>query len=254
MQGVLYVSHGSRIPEATAGAIAFINEVKKQIDIPLQEICFLEISKPDVGQGVDNLIKQGATKIAIVPVLLLRAGHYYQDIPEEIKQLKNKYPLIQFIYGEPLGVQNRLTNVLVERIEDTNIQPDEGSKILLVGRGSRSPQTQKDIEQIASNLQLKMNLHVDVCYLAACSPSFEHGLRSSLEENYSRVFVVPYLWFTGVLLQSMEREINVMEKQGKDFILCSELSKHPIMVEALKDRVQEAIHSNKIYNSTREVR
>ncbi|BAC13612.1 hypothetical conserved protein [Oceanobacillus iheyensis HTE831] len=245
MQGVLYVSHGSRIPEATADAIAFINQVKKQIGIPLQETCFLEISEPDVGQGINKLLKKGATKIAIVPVLLLRAGHYYQDIPEEVERIKVEFPSIQFTYGEPLGVQTRLTNVLAERVGETNIKVRKGSKILLVGRGSRSPQTKKDIEQIASNLQMKMNVHVDVCYLAACSPSFEQGLRSSLEEEgYSRVFVLPYLWFTGVLFQSMESEINNMEKKEKNFILCRQLSDHPIMVEALKERVLEAIHSN----------
>jgi len=76
MIGVLYVSHGSRIKEATDEAISFIESVKQSIDIPLQEICFLELAQPDIQQGVEKLIAKGATEISVIPVLLLSAGHY----------------------------------------------------------------------------------------------------------------------------------------------------------------------------------
>lgn len=40
MRGVLYVSHGSRVPEAVNEAKAFIDLVKEQVDVELQETCF----------------------------------------------------------------------------------------------------------------------------------------------------------------------------------------------------------------------
>ncbi|MGS0650689.1 sirohydrochlorin chelatase, partial [Staphylococcus arlettae] len=48
MQGVLYVSHGSRVPEATQEAIEFITDVQQQVDISLQTICFLELAEPTI--------------------------------------------------------------------------------------------------------------------------------------------------------------------------------------------------------------
>ncbi|MFP6334308.1 CbiX/SirB N-terminal domain-containing protein, partial [Bacillus subtilis] len=103
MIGVLYVSHGSRIKEATDEAISFIESVKQSIDIPLQEICFLELAQPDIQQGVEKLIAKGATEISVIPVLLLSAGHYFKDIPKEIDEIKTQYPEVTFTYGEPLG-------------------------------------------------------------------------------------------------------------------------------------------------------
>jgi len=242
MQGILYVSHGRRIKEATDEAITFINSIKDEIDEPLQEICFLELSEPNMAQGIDELIKKGASRIAVVPVLLLSAGHYFKDIPEEVNRIKANYPHISFTYGEPLGVQERFTDVLVDRLVETGFSGNSDSKILLVGRGSHSPQTKLDIGNIAASLQTKTNIPVDCCFLAACKPSFEQGMQWSIEESYSEIFVVPYLWFTGVLMQSMETYISKIDKKGKSVILCRQLGHHTTMKCALQDRVNEAIY------------
>ena len=44
---------------------------------------------------------QGATEISVVPVLLLSAGHYYKDIPEEIERMKAQFPNVKINYGKP---------------------------------------------------------------------------------------------------------------------------------------------------------
>ena len=84
MRGVLYVSHGSRVPDAVNEATDFIDLVKAQVNVPLQETCFLELTSPNLAQGFQRLVDKGATEISVVPVLLLSAGHYYKDIPAEI--------------------------------------------------------------------------------------------------------------------------------------------------------------------------
>lgn len=66
MQGVLYVSHGSRYADATAEATAFLEAVKEQVNLPLQEICFLELASPNMMQGIANLVAQGADRKSVV--------------------------------------------------------------------------------------------------------------------------------------------------------------------------------------------
>lgn len=227
--------------EATKEAIEFVTSVQELVNIPLQEICFLELADPNVTQGINNLVKQGATRISIVPVLLLSAGHYFKDIPEEVRRSEEKYPEITFTYGRPLGVQDQFTTVLAERIEKTNIPVKSDAKILLVGRGSRNPQTKIDIENIATKLHGKTNIPVDTCFLAACEPSFEQGIQSSLDEEHSQIFIVPYLWFTGVLMQCLETRISELNEATKEFVLCRQLGDHPVMKKALKERVYESI-------------
>lgn len=241
MQGVLYVSHGSRVSEATAEAMRCIASVKADVTVGLQEICFLELASPSVEQGIERLVSQGASRIAIVPVLLLSAGHYYKDIPDKIALAKKQYPFIAFTYGQPLGVQGRFIDVLTERIAETQIPIGSATKILLVGRGSRNPQTKKDIEMIGNKLQRVLKTeHVEVCYLAACGPSFDEKLQSSLETDYANLIVVPYLWFTGILMRSIDRTISELVKPNRSVVLCQQLGDHPVMKQALKERVYES--------------
>ncbi|MBF7016094.1 sirohydrochlorin chelatase [Staphylococcus durrellii] len=241
MRGILYVSHGSRIAEATAEAIQFIEDVKRRVNVPLQEICFLELAEPTVAQGIETLVKKGATEISVIPVLLLSAGHYFKDIPAELEKVKTTLPEVTFTYGQPLGVQSQLTNILKERIEETNVIPNDDAKILVVGRGSYNPQTKIDIEAIASDLgDITGFKDIDVCYLAACKPSFEDALTSALDSEYSQIFIVPYIWFTGVLEKHIRKTVDDSKVHG-DIILCDHLGNHEAMKEALKDRVNETL-------------
>lgn len=239
MRGVLYVSHGSRVVEAVEEAEAFIEKVKNQIDIPLQETCFLELTSPNLSQGFERLVEQGATEISVIPVLLLSAGHYFKDIPAEIEENQLKHPHVSVSYGQPLGVQQRLTTILKERIEETGIEPKSDAKVLVIGRGSYNPQTQKDITAIRDQLYNLTDLSdIDVCYLAACGPKFENALQEAVEAGHSQIFIVPYLWFTGILEQHIESTVNSYDVDC-DIVLCHRLGHHKYVQHALKDRVLE---------------
>ncbi|QHE51618.1 sirohydrochlorin chelatase [Pontibacillus sp. HMF3514] len=242
MQGVLYVSHGSRVKEATNEAISCIRAAHQHVGTSLWEICFLELTDPTVQQGIERLVQQGSTSITIVPVLLLSAGHYFKDLPHEVEGLKNQYPNVIFRYAKPLGVQDRIIDVLVERIEEVRTQPKTNIDILLVGRGSRYPETKRDIETIAQKLKQKLNgAEIEVSYLAAASPTFEEGLSTTRTKQGAQSIVVPYLWFTGKLIGSMQKKINDLRENNEDILLCDYLNNHPNMVRALSDRVNEVL-------------
>ncbi|MFC3041439.1 sirohydrochlorin chelatase [Virgibacillus xinjiangensis] len=243
MQGILYISHGSRVPEATAEASACIKDVMDHVGMPLQEICFLELAEPTIEQGMANLVSQGATRIAIVPVLLLSAGHYYKDIPEDIQEAKKSYPDITFTYGEPLGVQERLTDVLVDRLKETAVIPGPDARILLVGRGSKNQQTKRDIEQIKYHLKKKAGIQTEIGFLAASEPPFEESLQSLLTDGSQQIFIIPYLWFTGILMRQLEARTQELQEQGFNVYLCRQLGSHQLMQEALRERVFESIES-----------
>lgn len=250
MEAVLYVSHGSRKKEATDEALQFLLTVQNEIDVPLYEICFLELAEPDVLEGIERLVEKGADKIAVLPVLLLSAGHYFEDIPEEVDKAKVRYPQVEFSYGEPLGVQDRIVDVLVDRIHQLDTAIDTETNLLLVGRGSRHPDTKTSIEEIASLLAEKTGVpRVDTCYLAALSPRFEEGLQASLDKN-GKTIVIPYLWFTGILIQAMEQKIKQAQEENHDVQLAAYLHDHPNMIRATVDRVNEALEKFKEHSSS----
>ncbi|WP_018661674.1 sirohydrochlorin chelatase [Heyndrickxia acidiproducens] len=240
MQGVLYICHGSRVPGALRESAGLIRSVRDKIDVPLQEVCFLEIAAPDIQQGIASLADKGATRIAIIPVLLLGAGHYYNDIPKTVRQVQQQYPHVHFTYGKPLGVQERLVDVLADRIHEIQAPVTRSTGIILAGRGSRSPQTKRDIEKIASMLEKRINAQsVEPCFLAACEPSFEEVLASALQKKFTHIFIVPYLWFTGFLMRDLKKKIAALH--DPTIILCRHMGDHPSMKQALADRVNETL-------------
>ncbi|WP_226578642.1 sirohydrochlorin chelatase [Halobacillus litoralis] len=241
MEAVLYISHGSRKKEAASEAVQFLQSVHQKINSTDFEICFLELARPDVLEGVERLVKRGADQIVVQPVLLLSAGHYFKDIPDELAKAKSRYPDVHFYYGKPLGVQDRIVDVLVDRIHESGAALDEDTHLLLVGRGSRHPDTKRSMETIADRLGEKTaHSNISVCYLAALDPRFDEGLQHSLQKSQKTV-IVPYLWFTGLLVDSIDRKVETARQNGHDVRVVHYLNDHPHMIEAVADEVKEAI-------------
>ena len=239
MQGVLYVSHGSRVAEAVEEATSLIERVQAKVNIPLQETCFLELADPDIFEGFRKLVHQDATEISVLPVLLLSAGHYYKDIPVEIERIKTHFPDIKINYGKPLGVQKRLTEILKQRLEEREITPNTDAKLLVIGRGSYNPQTKQDFSIIKSQLsEMFPSKSIEVCYLAACEPLFEDALDRLVNAGHSQIFILPYIWFTGILDQHIADVVNAYQLKS-DIILAAHLSHHEQLQIALKERVEE---------------
>jgi sirohydrochlorin ferrochelatase len=245
MEAVLYICHGSRVAKASEEARFFIEKCMESLSgqISYQECCFLELAEPSIEEAFTRCVEKGATKISALPILLLTAGHAKSDIPDELLKMKQKYPHIIIQYGRPIGVHPQMIDIVEERIQDSNVQITNESSILLVGRGASDPDVQQDFSEIAGLLAKKTNLSVDICYLAACEPSFEEGLNIAQQREGNRVFVVPYLLFTGILMKTMEKKIKTLNKESsKEFILCNYLGYHQILQEVIVSRALEVIN------------
>ncbi|MCP3030019.1 uroporphyrinogen-III synthase [Halobacillus sp. A1] len=239
MQAVLYVSHGTRYERGKQEAIDFLKSIQSYVNAPLQEICFLEIVSPNIEEGIHELVNKGATSVAVIPVLLLKAGHALSDIPIELEKVQKKYPQLTLTYGEPLGVQERIIDAVEERVREVKEPVDAHTKLLLVGRGSYDPATKRDIGAVGDGLKKRLGIEdVDIAYLAAAKPSFNEAIEKM--DNSTSVVVVPYLWFDGLLIQSMKEKVQFYNQNGGQASLCHHLNDHEIMKKAMIDRVHEA--------------
>ncbi|RFU67643.1 sirohydrochlorin chelatase [Peribacillus saganii] len=241
MDAILYIMHGSRVAKGVEQAASFIQRCMQNIDVPIQEYCFLELANPNIKEAFQRCIERGATKIHALPVLLLTAAHAKDDIPTELSRIHKQYPEVGVRYGRPIGVDSNMVDILVERIQETGEAITEDSMVLLVGRGSSDPDVKRDLIQIGELLHQRIGVNRIVdCYLTAASPSFEEGLHMAKESGLKRVFVIPYLLFTGILMKTMEKEIEKLEAENQ-FILCSYLGYHPLIEKVLQDRVKEML-------------
>ncbi|GEB76826.1 sirohydrochlorin chelatase [Sporolactobacillus inulinus] len=242
MLAVLYVSHGTRIHEGVKQANQFLSSCMKQVDAPIQRVCYLEIVQPGILDGIRQCIAAGAEVVLVQPLLLLTAGHAKRDIPRVIKQAEHLYPDVRFIYGRPFGVDERIVSLLIERLHEQQDPLPQGSAILLVGRGSSDPDTKRNFAQIRHLLHQKGMESVTLCYMAAAKPTFDEGLDQVIREQWRHVYVIPYLLFSGVLMKTIYRSIDVKNKAGASITLCRPLGYHPNLIQLMKKRVEESLH------------
>ncbi|MGE7910933.1 sirohydrochlorin chelatase [Lysinibacillus xylanilyticus] len=241
MQAILYIAHGSRVKAGVEQAVNFLKSVQQEIEIPIQEISFLELATPTIAEGIASCINQGATAIAIVPILLLAAQHAKHDIPSEIDKAKKQHPQVRFTYGEPLGVHELLIDTLQNRILEAGC-PTKDASVLVIGRGSSDPAVKRDLDKIATRLRDKYAYEaVDTCFLYGMGPTFEEWLQQ--ENKGNQVFIVPYLLFTGVLRQNITKRLQ--DYENKNVILCESLGYDDNVRKVLVERIYQLIKFTK---------
>ncbi|SHM90251.1 sirohydrochlorin chelatase [Gracilibacillus kekensis] len=240
MEAVIYICHGSRLQKAKIESYALIDKVKKGVDIPLQETCFLELQEPTLSETVHKVIEKGATNVIIMPILLLTAGHAKKDIPNIIDKEKDKYPDVDFIYGRAIEVDYKMVEILIDRISTCTSEVEEYD-LLLVGRGSSDRSAVEDTERIVHLLkEYYPNNKIEKCFLAASEPKFEALLLEKVKDNKS-VLILPYLLFTGLLDKGIKEFIEQFELQkDQKLLLADYLGHHPNVTEVLISRVAEA--------------
>lgn len=232
--------HGSRVPQAKMESFALIDRVKKGVTVPIQETCFLELQDPTLSEVVRKVVDKGVTKIIVMPILLLTAGHAKKDIPEMIGEEKSKYPDVTFIYGRAIEVERKMVDVLVERIKECTATV-EHYDILLVGRGSSDMNAIADTEQIVTMLRQHYPANtIEKCFLAASKPKFEEFLTAKIKQKKS-VLILPYILFTGLLDVGIKDFINQLRLvDGQEILLADYLGHHRYVSDILIDRVREA--------------
>jgi len=131
MKGVLVIAHGSRAKETEATLETILSMVEKKLlgmngraacgvsgqPETIIEFAFMEFSDRTVEKGVAALAAKAVTEIKIVPYFLFMGVHLKEDIPNIVAECTVSYPDIKITMGEPLGVDERLSDILVDRIK-----------------------------------------------------------------------------------------------------------------------------------------
>jgi sirohydrochlorin ferrochelatase len=116
---ILLMAHGSRIPEANDAAREIAAIVKKMTQFEIVEVAFREQHLPNIQQGVDTCVSQGAKRILLVPYFLYLGAHVLEDLPEELEQARERHPGVEMVLGKHLGVHSKLAEIVVERIAES---------------------------------------------------------------------------------------------------------------------------------------
>ncbi|UOE95994.1 sirohydrochlorin chelatase [Alkalihalobacillus sp. LMS39] len=247
MDAILFIGHGSKVKEGNEQVLQFVESMRQGIKVPIVETCFLEFAKPTIPAGIDAVVAKGATRVALVPMMFFSAGHSKIHIPHEIDEAKEKYPHVQFTYGRPIGVHDKLFDILVGRLQEVGFAPteyDEKKAVLLVGRGSSDADANSELYKISRLLSERLHMtNVELSFIGVTSPTVEEGIERCLKLDATSVYIVPYFFFTGVLMERMEekRRQFVADYPNFEFHMTSFFGFHPELKTIFIDRALEAL-------------
>jgi sirohydrochlorin cobaltochelatase len=254
-EAVLLVGHGSREAEGNVQFEAFVERVRLAFPGRVTRHCYIELASPEIPEGIDQCVTQGAARVVVLPVILFSSGHAKLEIPHEIDEAQGRHPGVDFRYARPLGVDARLPAILEERLAGAEARMPPGDRaetaVLLVGRGSSDPDANGDLFKIARMLWEGRGFGwVETCFIGIAKPDYSTGIRRCVALGARQVIVLPYMLFTGVLVKRMEAQLEGFRRdfQGLPMALAGYLGGHPKLIEILVERHREALEGTALMN------
>jgi precorrin-8X/cobalt-precorrin-8 methylmutase len=117
--GLILIGHGSKLPHNRENLEKLAEVLRSHQKFKTVEISFMVRDTPTVEEAIDAAVAKNVTKIVLVPAFLAAGVHTTQDIPELIgvkeKQPDLKAKGIELVYGEPIGSDERIADILEEK-------------------------------------------------------------------------------------------------------------------------------------------
>lgn len=252
MQAALFLAgHGSRDPEGTREFLGLVDLLRTRDPGRIIECGFLEFARPVIAEGIDRCVARGAETIAVLPGMLMAAGHAKNDLPSEIHEARRRYPGVRFHYGKHLHLHPKILELCCLRLEEAEqaAKPSDrkDTLLLVVGRGSSDPDANSDIAKLARLLGEGMGYGWSAaCYIGVTTPLLLEALKRCQGMGFARVLVFPFFLFTGVLEKRIRQQTMAFagHHTETEFLCAGYLGAHPLLYEAFAERAEEAVHGS----------
>jgi sirohydrochlorin ferrochelatase len=120
----------------------------------------------------------------------------------------------------------------------------EKSAALLIAHGSRRPEANRDLVEVAMSVRGRTHYPViEIAYLELAEPTIPESARRCVEQGATRVSLLPYFLSAGAhVVEDLERfrADLAIEFPAVRFTLCKPLSQHPLLIEIVVERLAEA--------------
>jgi len=206
---LLIVGHGSR---SAAGVAEYwdlarvVTEEAPELDVGCG---FIELASPDLDTAVDRLVERGAASVVAVPLVLLGAGHMKDDGPAALHRGRHRHPGASFAYARQLGLHPLVLAVAEDRIRSAIGDDDPAeTAVVIVGRGSSDPDANADLYKVARLLWDSRGLGmVEAAFVSLAAPGVPAAMERCRLLGATRIVVVPYFLFTGILVDRIVDQV-----------------------------------------------
>ena len=81
------------------------------------QLAYMDLVEPSLFSVTKQLSNNGIKKIKILPLFMSSGGHINKDIPKQIKNLKARFPKINFELLSPIGEHPKIISSMIETIK-----------------------------------------------------------------------------------------------------------------------------------------
>ena len=242
---LLIVGHGSRSAAGVAEywrLAAVVADSAPELDVGCG---FLELASPDLDTAVDQVVGLGATSVVATPLVLLGAGHMKNDGPAVLHRARHRHPGVGFSYARDLGIHPLVLAVAEDRVRAAVGADDPaGTAVVLVGRGSSDPDANADLYKVSRLLWDSRGLGmVEPAFVSLAAPDVPGALDRCRLLGATRIVVVPYFLFTGVLVDRIRAQTSVWAAAHPDLDVRHgpHLGADPRIAQLVLERYREAL-------------
>jgi sirohydrochlorin cobaltochelatase len=133
---LLLVAHGSVCARSRLEVETLAHLIGESLPEVAVDAGYLEMSQPAAGLVADRLVEQGCRRVAVLPMMLLGAGHAKSDVPAVVQEARFRHPDLMFPFGAPLGVSRLPIELLGKAVVASG---GAGLPLLVVARGTSDP-------------------------------------------------------------------------------------------------------------------
>lgn len=237
--GLLLVGHGSRDAATRLEHDTLEGRVREAFPDHVVASGFIELSEPPLSKALSEMAVR-CDRVVVVPLLLFTGGHMQRDVPAAIEQAKRAAPNTQFVVTAPFGTSDTTLQLASTRVREAMASVSDGT-VLLIGRGAAEEQAQREFQSVRNALEaMHPAWQFEVAYCGVQQPSVPIALQALASAGARHVVVLPYLLFTGRLLQGIVAAVTQVraDRVGSEIVLCPQLG--PDVVVAVADAVRTA--------------
>ncbi len=120
--GVILVDHGSELSAANDMLVEIARMFSEATGVTIVEPAHMDLAEPTLAQAFASCVARGATQIVVHPYFLSPGRHSMKDIPLLSAEAAKNFPDVPYCVSEPLGVDNRLVDVVLTRVLEARDQ------------------------------------------------------------------------------------------------------------------------------------
>lgn len=241
---ILLCGHGTTDPEALAGFARLLDNLRRRLPGRRVSHGFLELAEPGFGSALASLHAEGVRVVIALPVLLLTAGHYLQDIPAALASALRPFPDLKLTLARPLGLSPAVVETACRVVEASLplTQDRADTALLLVGRGTSDPVANADVAKLARLIQERLGLgFATSAYIAVTTPKPEAAFRQLELLPHRNAVFMPFVVFDGMLYKDLVGTFNTLVSESKKhWSLTAPLASESPWIDTFLERLEEA--------------